>query len=240
MCRDFTSINKASPKDCYPFPNIGRPVDSSADYKVMLFGLKNAGATYQRMVNKVFSTQIGRNMEIYVDDMLIKSREADDHEANLRESFENPRRVHDQPEGKRANPDKITVVRAMQSPKTQKNAQHLTGGITAMTRPVARDILLLYLVVSESALSSILIREEHKEHAPREKNQEAARLTQLATAGDPPVLSWDPLVFLRDPPVWVRDPPGFLRDPPGLIKDPLVVVQVVVVREVFLRLLQLR
>ncbi|GAA0147542.1 hypothetical protein LIER_07215 [Lithospermum erythrorhizon] len=52
--------------------------------KVIAFCLKNAGATYQRIVNKVFSTQIARNMEIYVDDMLIKSREAADHEANLR------------------------------------------------------------------------------------------------------------------------------------------------------------
>ena len=44
-------------------------------YKVMPFGLKNAGATYQRLVNKMFSKQIGRNMEVYVDDMLVKSRE---------------------------------------------------------------------------------------------------------------------------------------------------------------------
>ncbi|GAA0174452.1 hypothetical protein LIER_27841 [Lithospermum erythrorhizon] len=43
-------------------------------WKVMPFGLKNTGATYQRMVNSIFSSQLGRNMEIYVDDMLIKSR----------------------------------------------------------------------------------------------------------------------------------------------------------------------
>ncbi|GAA0183841.1 hypothetical protein LIER_31187 [Lithospermum erythrorhizon] len=67
----------------------------------MAFGLKNVGATYQRMVNKVFSTQIGRNMEIYVDDMFIKSREAKDHEANRRESFENLQRNK-----LRLNPDK--------------------------------------------------------------------------------------------------------------------------------------
>ena len=44
-------------------------------YKVMPFGLKNAGATYQRLVNKMFNKQIGRNMEVYVDDMLVKSKE---------------------------------------------------------------------------------------------------------------------------------------------------------------------
>ena len=43
-------------------------------YKVMPFGLKNADVTYQRLVNKVFADQIGRNMEAYVDDMLVKSK----------------------------------------------------------------------------------------------------------------------------------------------------------------------
>ena len=48
-------------------------------YKVMPFGLKNARATYQRLVNKMFSKQIGRNMEVYVDDMLVKSKEESAH-----------------------------------------------------------------------------------------------------------------------------------------------------------------
>ena len=43
-------------------------------YKVMPFGLKNAGATYQRLMNKMFARQIGRNVQVYVDDMLVKSR----------------------------------------------------------------------------------------------------------------------------------------------------------------------
>ncbi|KAL0404384.1 UNVERIFIED_CONTAM: Retrovirus-related Pol polyprotein from transposon [Sesamum radiatum] len=45
-------------------------------YVAMLFGLKNAGATYQRLVDKIFRPQIGRNMEVYVDDMLVKSKKA--------------------------------------------------------------------------------------------------------------------------------------------------------------------
>ena len=53
-------------------------------YKVMPFGLKNAGATYQRLVNKMFSKQIGRNMEVYVDDMLVKSKK---ELAHLKEMF---------------------------------------------------------------------------------------------------------------------------------------------------------
>ena len=56
-------------------------------YKVMPFGLKNVGATYQRLVNKMFNKQIGRNMEVYVDDMLVKSKEELAHLDDLRETF---------------------------------------------------------------------------------------------------------------------------------------------------------
>ena len=56
-------------------------------YNVMPFGLKNAGPTYQRLVNKMFSNQIGRNMEVYMDDMLVKSKEEQTHLDNLRETF---------------------------------------------------------------------------------------------------------------------------------------------------------
>ena len=48
-------------------------------YKVMPFGLKNASSTYQRLMNKMFAKQIRRNVEVYVDDMLVKSRKEEDH-----------------------------------------------------------------------------------------------------------------------------------------------------------------
>jgi nucleotidyltransferase/DNA polymerase involved in DNA repair len=57
-------------------------------YKVMPFSLKNAGATYQRLMNKIFQAQIGRNMEVYVDDMLVKSAESVGHTHDLHEAFE--------------------------------------------------------------------------------------------------------------------------------------------------------
>ena len=56
-------------------------------YKVMPFRLKNAGATYQRMVNKVFRKQLGRNIEAYVDDMMVKSMSMMQHVDDLRETF---------------------------------------------------------------------------------------------------------------------------------------------------------
>ena len=52
-------------------------------YKVMSFGLKNTEATYQRLVNQMFIKQIGRNMEVYMDDMLVKSKEGRTHLVDL-------------------------------------------------------------------------------------------------------------------------------------------------------------
>ena len=57
-------------------------------YLVMLFGLKNAEATYQRLMNKMFALFIGRSMEVYVDDMLVKSRHASDHIKDLQDYFD--------------------------------------------------------------------------------------------------------------------------------------------------------
>ena len=56
-------------------------------YKVILFGLKNAKATYQCLVNMVFKEQIGKTMEVYVDDLLIKSNTAADHVAHFADTF---------------------------------------------------------------------------------------------------------------------------------------------------------
>ena len=56
-------------------------------YKIMPFGLKNARATYQRLVNKMFNKQIGRNIEVYVDDMLVKSKEELTHLDDLKKTF---------------------------------------------------------------------------------------------------------------------------------------------------------
>ena len=56
-------------------------------YKVISFGLKNVGATYQWLMSKMFAQQIGRNVQVYVDDMLVKSRREDDHLEDLRETF---------------------------------------------------------------------------------------------------------------------------------------------------------
>ncbi|XP_030964682.1 uncharacterized protein LOC115985938 [Quercus lobata] len=126
---------------------------------VMPFGLKNAGATYQRLVNRMFSQQIGRNMEVYVDDMLVKSKEELAHLDDLKETFTtlkahqmrlNPSKcVFGVASGKflgfmvsqrgiEANPEKVQAIINMTSPRTVKEVQKLTGRIAALNRFVSR------------------------------------------------------------------------------------------------------
>ena len=57
-------------------------------YKVMPFGLKNASATYQRLMYKMFVNQIETNVQVYVDDMLVKSCRKDNHLEDLKETFD--------------------------------------------------------------------------------------------------------------------------------------------------------
>ena len=129
-------------------------------YQAMPFGLKNAGATYQRLVNKMFQRQIGASMEVYIDEMLVKSVKVELHVAHLAESFQilknynmklNPTKcVFGVSVGKflgfivnnrgiEANPDKIKVMLDMQPPSNTKEIQCLTGRIVALSRFVSRS-----------------------------------------------------------------------------------------------------
>ncbi|KAL2230800.1 UNVERIFIED_CONTAM: Retrovirus-related Pol polyprotein from transposon 17.6 [Sesamum indicum] len=69
----------------------------------MPFGLKNAGATYQRLVNKMFGDLLWKTMEVYVDDILVKSKKSQDHLADLAQTFGIMRSY-----GMKLNPDKCT------------------------------------------------------------------------------------------------------------------------------------
>ena len=62
--------------------------DANYHYTVMPFGLKDVGVTYQRMMARMFRDKIGRTVEVYIDDMVVKSRKEQGHINDLREVFE--------------------------------------------------------------------------------------------------------------------------------------------------------
>ena len=74
-------------------------------YRVMPFGLKNAGATYQRAATTLFHDMMHRDVKVYVDDMIVKSRDKADHLAALQRFFERIRQFK-----LRLNPKKCTFV----------------------------------------------------------------------------------------------------------------------------------
>ncbi|XP_062088902.1 uncharacterized protein LOC133795468 [Humulus lupulus] len=129
-------------------------------YKVMPFGLKNAGATYQRLVNKIFTEYLGKSMEVYIDDMLVKSLRAEDHVNHLRQSFKvlqqngmklNPTKCTFgvrsgkflgylvTQRGVEANQDQIKSIMDIPSPRTKKDVQKLTGIIAVLSRFISRS-----------------------------------------------------------------------------------------------------
>ena len=123
-------------------------------YVVMPFGLKNAGATYQRLVDRMFKEQLERNMEVYVDDMLVKSTKAEAHVADLAEAFRVLRRYGMKlnpskcafrvrsgkflgymvtERGIEVNPEKVKAVQNMAPPNSINKVQQLTGRIAALS-----------------------------------------------------------------------------------------------------------
>lgn len=201
-------------------------------YNVMPFRLKNAGATYQRLVNRMFASQIGVNMEVYVDDMLVKTKHQKDHVKDLTECFTilrkynmklNPQKCSFGVSSRKflgfivnaccieANPKKIRALIEMPSPKKHKDFQSLTGSMAALSRYISKSIdkclpffnllrgnkkfewteecetafqaikkhmsqppilskpeagesLIMYLATTEHAISSVLVREDGRQH----------------------------------------------------------------------------
>ncbi|XP_042423426.1 uncharacterized protein LOC122011050 [Zingiber officinale] len=135
--------------------------DDTYCYNVIPFGLKNARATYQRLMNKVFRKQIERNLEVYVDDILIKSLRAVDLCADIEETFRTLRMygVKLNPQkclfgaksgrflgyiiterGIEANPSKVKALQDMPPPRNLKEVQRLAGRITALSRFISRTV----------------------------------------------------------------------------------------------------
>ena len=124
----------------------------------MPFGLKNAGDTYQQMVTRMFKDEIGSMVEVYKDDMIVKSKKDERHVMDLNETFEILRqhklRLNTNKcafkvssgnflgymitnRGIWVNPDQIKAIEQLALPSTLKDVQKLTRLITTLNHFVS-------------------------------------------------------------------------------------------------------
>jgi hypothetical protein len=128
-------------------------------YMTMSFRLKNAGATYQRAIQACFKRQLKKNVEVYVDDVVVKTRNSDMLIADLEETFASLREYHWKlnpnkcvfgvPSGKlldfiishrgiEANREKISAITSIKAPMCIKDVQKLTRCMAALNRFISK------------------------------------------------------------------------------------------------------
>ncbi|GJT18359.1 reverse transcriptase domain-containing protein [Tanacetum coccineum] len=129
-------------------------------YSKMPFGLKNAGATYQRLVDKAFQKQIGRNLEVYVDDLVIKSRMEKEVIRDIEETFRTLKEINMKlnpkkcafgmregtflgykvdADGLRVCPDKVEAILNLPPPRCLKDVQRLNGKLANLNRFLSKS-----------------------------------------------------------------------------------------------------
>ena len=129
-------------------------------YKVIPFGLKNAGSTYQRIMTRMFEPQLGKSIEVYIDDMMVKSKVVFEHVGNLGVIFDILRKynLHLNASkcsfgvrsgkflgymvtyrGIEVSPDQIKAIHSLQPPWNPKEVQKLTRIIAALNRFISRS-----------------------------------------------------------------------------------------------------
>nr|CAN70061.1 hypothetical protein VITISV_025665 [Vitis vinifera] len=183
VCVDYTNLNNACLKDSFPLPRIDQIMDSIAGYhqipmspadeektafitphglycyKVMPFVLKNFGATYQRLMTKIFKPLVGRIVEVYIDDIVVKSKTREEHVLHLQEVFQLLRKYDMKlnpskcafgvsagkflgfmvsQRGIEVSPDQVKAVMETPPPRSKKELQRLTGKLVALGRFIAR------------------------------------------------------------------------------------------------------
>ncbi|XP_022042038.1 uncharacterized protein LOC110944696 [Helianthus annuus] len=144
-------------------------------------------AIYQRLVDKVFARKIGKNMEAYVDDLVIKSKTEGQMLDDIQETFRNLRKINMTlnpvkcsfgfEEGKflghivgkqsiKANPKKVKAILDTKSPQSKKEVERLNGKLAALKCFTSKELISDYLSVAEEAISSVLTTKRNKAQVP--------------------------------------------------------------------------
>ncbi|GJU73544.1 reverse transcriptase domain-containing protein [Tanacetum coccineum] len=148
-------------------------------YTKMPFGLKNAGATYQRLVDKAFDSQVGRNIEVYVDDLVIKSHTEAEMLRDIDETFRTLHKINMKLnpkkctfgavegmflgymislEGIKPCPNKTKVVLQLPSPRTIKEVQSLNGKLASLNRFLSKAISAVLMIKKDTVQTPVYFR----------------------------------------------------------------------------------
>nr|GEX74105.1 reverse transcriptase domain-containing protein [Tanacetum cinerariifolium] len=209
MCVDFTDLNRACSQDCYPLPEIDWKVESLCGYPFkcfldaykgyhqiqlntafhtgqgvycytkMPFGLKNAGATYQRLMDKAFKSQVGRNIEVYVDDLVVKSHTEADMVRDIEETFRTLRKVNMKLNPKNAPKKSLPLFQTLKKCIKKSNfhwtaeaeqafqqlKQHLSE-LPLLVAPKPQEELIMYLSATYGTVSAVLMTERGTTQTP--------------------------------------------------------------------------
>ncbi|GJT15437.1 reverse transcriptase domain-containing protein [Tanacetum coccineum] len=157
-------------------------------YTKIPFGLRNAGATYQRLVDKAFHKQIGRNLEVYVDDLVIKSRTEDEIVRDIEETFETLREINMKlnpkkctfgveewmflgykvnTKGLKVCPDKKSDFHwTTKAEEAFKQMKQLIAELPMLIAPMEKEGLIVYLAAAKETVSVVLMTEREAKQMP--------------------------------------------------------------------------
>uniref|UniRef100_A0A2N9HQ18 Uncharacterized protein n=1 Tax=Fagus sylvatica TaxID=28930 RepID=A0A2N9HQ18_FAGSY len=166
----------------HPVVQKGRRISPLHQEAVMPFGLKNAGATYQRMITKMFSSQLGKTVEVYIDDMVVKSIYAEDHLGDLRACIQHVEKAPPQVKhiqmcfwcwvreilGIYGYPTRRgrTFIGENNLTKAFERLKEYLAAAPLLSTPVNGESLYIYLAVSEHAVSAAIVREDYDVQKP--------------------------------------------------------------------------
>nr|CAN81727.1 hypothetical protein VITISV_017319 [Vitis vinifera] len=160
VCVDYTNLNSACPKDSFPLPRIDQIVDSTSGQGMLSF--LDAFSGYHQipiLMTKIFKPLMGHTVEVYIDDIVVKSKTREEHVLHLQEVFHLLRKygMKSNPSkcafgvsagkflgfmvsqrGIEVSPDQVKAVMGTPPPKNKKELQRLTGKLVALGRFIAR------------------------------------------------------------------------------------------------------
>nr|GEX94879.1 reverse transcriptase domain-containing protein [Tanacetum cinerariifolium] len=135
-------------------------------YTKMPFGLKNTGATYHRLVDKAFDRQIGRNLEIYVDDLVIKSHTKTELLRDIEETIRTLRKINMKLNPKKSVHQKSDFHWTPEAEQAFKQLKQHLAKLPMLVAPKPKEELIMYLSASYAAISAVLMTERNTVQTP--------------------------------------------------------------------------